>query len=78
MVAFSDGPASAALIAANPLLTFDQGFVHEVAMRVMEGQFTPKTRAYLAGPPPLVDGALRMLLLKARIPATEILYDKFG
>lgn len=78
LVAFSDGPASAELIAANPLLTFDQGFVHEVAMRVMEGQFTPKTRAYLAGPPPLVDGALRMLLLKARIPATEILYDKFG
>jgi hypothetical protein len=25
-----------------------------------------------------VDGALRMLLLKARLPATEILYDKFG
>jgi toluene monooxygenase electron transfer component len=47
-------------------------------MREMEGHFTPKTRAYLAGPPPLVDGALRMLLLKARLPATEILYDKFG
>ncbi len=78
VVAFSDAPASAELIAKNPLLTFDQGFVHEVAMSEMEGQFTPKTRAYLAGPPPLVDGALRMLLLKARLPATEILYDKFG
>ena len=78
VVAFSDAPASAELIAKNPLLTFDQGFIHEVAMRMMEGQFTPKTRAYLAGPPPLVDCALRMLLLKARLPATEILYDKFG
>ena len=78
IVAFSDAAASPEFIAANPLLKFDQGFVHEVAMREMEGHFTPKTRAYLAGPPPLVDGALRMLLLKARLPATEILYDKFG
>ncbi|CAN1538705.1 UbiB 2-polyprenylphenol hydroxylase and related flavodoxin oxidoreductases [Burkholderiaceae bacterium] len=78
VVAFSDAAASAELIAKNPLLTFDQGFIHEVAMRMMEGQFTSRTRAYLAGPPPLVDGALRMLLLNARLPATEILYDKFG
>jgi toluene monooxygenase electron transfer component len=34
--------------------------------------------AYVAGPPPMVDGALRMLVLEARLDGTDIKYDKFG
>ncbi len=34
--------------------------------------------AFVAGPPPMVDGALRMLIMEARLPAKDIRYDKFG
>jgi len=78
VVAFSDTPASKDYTAQHEYIDFDEGFVHEVAMRQMETWKTPQTRAYLAGPPPLVDGALRALLLQAKLPAGEILYDKFG
>jgi toluene monooxygenase electron transfer component len=78
IVAFSEEAATPEFMQLHPNLLFDQGFVHEVAWKHLEGQVKPQTRAYLAGPPPLVDGALRILLLKARLPVTEILYDKFG
>jgi toluene monooxygenase electron transfer component len=78
VVAFSEEAATPEFMQLHPKLNFDQGFVHEVAWRQIEGQVKPHTAAYLAGPPPLVDGALRILLLKARIPAAEIFYDKFG
>lgn len=78
VMALSDRPATPDFIEQHPHLEFDQGFVHEVAMRQMDFWKTPNTRAYLAGPPPLVDGALRALLLQAKLPASEILYDKFG
>ena len=41
-----------------------------------EGQ--KNVRAYLAGPPPCVDGAIRMLLLQAKLSADNIRYDKFS
>jgi toluene monooxygenase electron transfer component len=78
VIAFSDKAGSADYIDAHEFIDFDQGFVHEVAMRQMDSWKTPQIRAYLAGPPPLVDGALRALLLQAKLPAGEILYDKFG
>jgi toluene monooxygenase electron transfer component len=78
VVAFSDEKPSTEIIEAYPALKFDQGFIHEVAEREIVGCDHANSRAYIAGPPPLVDGALRMLLLKARLPASEILYDKFG
>lgn len=34
--------------------------------------------AFLAGPPPMVEAGVRMLLLKARLPASLIRYDKFS
>ena len=37
-----------------------------------------RTRAYRAGAPVLVESAFRVLLLEARLPVTEIRYDKFG
>ena len=78
VIAFSYKAGSADYIDAHEFIDFDQGFVHEVAMRQIDTWKTAQTRAYLAGPPPLVDGALRALLLQAKLPASEILYDKFG
>jgi toluene monooxygenase electron transfer component len=57
--------------------SWDTGFVHEVAARSMQGRFTG-VRAYVAGPPPMVDGSLRMLLREARLSPSDIRYDKFS
>ena len=35
-------------------------------------------RAYVAGPPPMVDASLRLLLREARLPPADIRYDKFS
>lgn len=75
-IAFSDGEADASLHQRHPLLHFDTGFVHEVATRQLSAPAT-HTTAFLAGPEPMVNGALRALLLHARIPAAQIRYDKF-
>jgi len=42
----------------------------------MEGCFRD-IRAYLAGPPPAVDAARKMLVLQAKLSPSDILYDKF-
>lgn len=52
------------------------GFVHLVAGERMAGAWGNRT-AFVAGPPPMVDGALRMLIAEARLPASDIRYDKF-
>ena len=77
MVALSEEPAPPDAQAAYPTLEFDTGFVHEAAARHMQGKFG-NVRAYVAGPPPAVDASLRMLLREARLPASEIRYDKFS
>lgn len=76
-VALSDAAPAADLDKAYPRLRFDTGFVHSVASARMAGRYENLT-AYVAGPPPMVDGALRMLVLEARLPGTDIRYDKFG
>ena len=76
-VALSDEDVSAAAAARFPLLRFEHGFVHEVAKRDMAGKYQ-NVRAYLAGPPPAVDAAIRMLLLEAKLTADNIRYDKFS
>jgi len=58
-------------------LIFDRGLVHEVAARHMKGKYQ-NMRAYLAGPPPAVDAAIRVLLLEAKLTADNIRYDKFS
>ncbi|WP_147071537.1 2Fe-2S iron-sulfur cluster-binding protein [Sulfuriferula plumbiphila] len=69
-----DAPASA--LADYPQLAFDKGFVHEVAGRHMQDRYQ-NVRAYLAGPPPMVDAAVR-ILLQARLTTDNICYDKFS
>ena len=70
-----DVPASAAQL--FPRLRFARGFVHEVAKREMAGKYQ-NVRAYLAGPPPAVDAAIRVLLLEAKLTTDNIRYDKFS
>jgi toluene monooxygenase electron transfer component len=60
-----------------PQLRFDQGMVHDVAGRHMQGRYQ-NVRAYLAGPPPSVDASIRMLLLQAKLTTDHIRYDKFS
>ena len=76
-VALSDAEPTEALQRDHPRLSFASGFVHSVASERMAGRYDDVI-AYVAGPPPMVDGALRMLVLEARLPGANIRYDKFG
>jgi len=76
-VAFSDESVPEAARAAHPQIEFEQGLVHEVAARRMEGRYQ-NVRAYVAGPPPAVEAAIRVLLLKAKLTTDNIRYDKFS
>lgn len=76
-VALSHEPPSDEIKQRYPAIGFAAGFVHEVAGREMAGQMAGRV-AYLAGPPPMVDAAIRMLILQGRLPAADVRYDKFG
>lgn len=76
VVALSEEDSSESIQNDFPLLKFDRGFVHEVAGRYMEDRYD-NIRAYLAGPPPLVNGSIGMLL-RARVTTDNIRYDKFS
>ncbi|MEQ1695623.1 MAG: 2Fe-2S iron-sulfur cluster binding domain-containing protein [Hyphomicrobiaceae bacterium] len=52
------------------------GFVHDVADARLEADCRTVT-TFVAGPPPMVDGAIRVLLGHG-VPSTQIRYDKFG
>ena len=60
-----------------PALRFDRGLVHEVTKRAMAGKYQD-VRAYVAGPPPAVDAAIRVLLLEAKLTTNNIRYDKYS
>ncbi len=76
-IALSHEDPSDELRARYPELAFARGFVHEVAGQAMQGKYD-KRMAYVAGPPPMVDAALRMLLLDAKLGPANIRYDKFS
>ena len=76
-VALSDEDMPASAARDWPGLGFERGLVHEVARRAMAGKYRD-VRAYVAGPPPAVDAAIRVLLLEARLTADNIRYDKFS
>ena len=61
----------------NGPVDFANGFVHAVASERMAGACDDIT-AFIAGPPPMVDGAIRMLIVDARLPASQVRYDKFS
>jgi len=76
-VALSDEDVPQAAKRDWPDLEFARGFVHEVAKRSMAGKYQ-NVRAYVAGPPPAVDAAIRVLLLEAKLTTDNIRYDKFS
>jgi toluene monooxygenase electron transfer component len=76
-VALSDEDVPASLSAAYPGFAFARGFVHAVAGERMQGRFAD-VRAYVAGPPPMVDASLRLLLREARLAPADVRYDKFS
>lgn len=76
-VALSDEQVPATAAHRWPALAFAHGLVHEVAGNAMTGKYD-NLRAYVAGPPPAVDAALRMLLLEAKLTSDNIRYDKYS
>ncbi len=76
-VALSDEDVPASLAGAHLGFGFARGFVHAVAGERMKGRFTD-VRAYVAGPPPMVDASLRLLLREGKLPPADIRYDKFS
>ena len=43
----------------------------------MKGRYAD-TAAFIAGPPPMVDGAIRLLITDGGLSSSMIRYDKFG
>jgi toluene monooxygenase electron transfer component len=76
-VALSDEDVPVSALEKYPRLDFARGLVHEVAKQRMAGKYQ-NVRAYLAGPPPAVDAAIRVLLLEAKLTTDNIRYDKFS
>lgn len=75
-VALSDEHPGADLAGRFPALRFSHGFVHAAA-EPHAAEWSDSI-AYVAGPPPMVDAALKVLVLEAQLPASQIRYDKFG
>jgi toluene monooxygenase electron transfer component len=76
-IALSDEDVPDALANSWPAFRFARGFVHEVAGEHMKGRYGD-IRAWVAGPPPMVDASLRLLLREARLSPADIRYDKFS
>ena len=75
-VAFSEESAAARDARLPRCIDVARGFVHSVAGKRMAGAWNDPI-AFVAGPPPMVDAALRMLVTEARLSASDIRYDKF-
>jgi len=54
-----------------------EGFVHEAVGAAMAGRFEG-VLAYMAGPPPMVEAAMRLLVMQGKVPPARIRYDKFS
>ena len=60
-----------------PQLRLTDGFVHEAVARMIDGP-SDNTLGFIAGPQPMVDGAIRMLIADAGLTPGRIRYDKFS
>lgn len=80
-LALSHQSAATTTLPSSELISLEEGFVHEVAGRGIKefvGNLGDNAIGFVAGPPPMVDGAIRILLSEAKIPAKRIRYDKFS
>lgn len=76
-LALSHQDAGAGFHPAHDGVRLATGFVHEVAARAMAGRYD-NAMAYVAGPPPMVDGAIKTLIVEGGLNRNSIRYDKFG
>lgn len=56
--------------------TGERGLVHELVSRTLSGNLAAY-RYYLAGPPPMIEAIVRMLMVEHKVPAPQIHYDRF-
>lgn len=56
--------------------TGDVGFVHEFIAEKLNGPLTDY-EYYLAGPPPMIEAAVRLLVADHKVPTTQIHFDRF-
>ena len=56
--------------------TGERGHVHELVARSFAGE-PAAHRYYLAGPPPMIEALVRMLVVERKVPAAQIHYDRF-
>lgn len=75
VVALSEGHAAAA--ARYPTLTFASGLVLDVARARLEQDHHEGACFFVAGPPPVVDGALAMLTDHFGVPRNDVRFDRF-
>lgn len=54
----------------------ERGFVHELVARTLSGDLSAH-RYYLAGPPPMIETLVRMLVVDHKVSAQNIHYDRF-
>lgn len=54
----------------------ERGFVHELLARALGGDLAAH-RYYLAGPPPMIETVVRLLMVDHKVPAQNIHYDRF-
>lgn len=53
-----------------------RGFIHEVVAQSLPGEHADH-EYYLAGPPPMIETTVRMLIVERKVPASQIHYDRF-
>lgn len=76
-LALSDEAVSSSAHPQFPKLRLANGFVHDVASSLINDPCA-NVLGFVAGPPPMVDGAIRMLISEAGIAPSHIRYDKFS
>lgn len=76
-IAFSDEDASFVQNGTFRGVNLVGGFVHEVAEKAMEDRYSDMI-SYIAGPAPMVDGAIRMLVTRGGQTPDRIRFDKFS
>lgn len=77
VLALSDEDPPAGRHPDFPGVWLDRGFVHDVASRRMTGKWDERV-GFVAGPPQMVDGALKVLIAEGKLPQEFIRFDKFG
>ena len=77
VIAISDETEIEAAHLEFPDVAMAKGFVHEVAAAEMRGRWSDEV-AFVAGPQPMVDAAIRMLITEARMKPADIRFDKFS